>query len=229
MSRPLFTIIMRTCRRPTGSERSLQSVLAQTCRDWEALFLLDKSYNHHEGNILWANSQFYYHRDKPAGHYCIALDDDGIFPNKDFLGKVRAAIYGTGFPECVLVRCVSNKPGGGYHNLPSKKVWRLDWDSGERPNSWYGNGYNWVVRKDIFSAFVGSYCKPRGGDWFFMTSLIQGGVDFVKCDVFGGKSLSRGRGEKFEHNVPDNWFEAFAKKYGIVKINEEEWRLNGKA
>lgn len=226
-TKPLFTIIARTCRRPAGSERMIKSVLRQTCKDWEILFLVDKAGSHPEGNVLWANSQFYHNRQAPSGHYCLALDDDGVLPERDFLATVKQAILETDFPECVLVRSVTTKPGGGYHKLPSRKVWTLDWDAGERPDFWYGHGYNWVIRQDIFAAFVGAYCKPRGGDWYFMTALIEAGVDFVKCPTFGGKSISRGRGEKFEKGIPSDWFEKLAQKYGLVKTSDLEYRLYG--
>lgn len=224
--KPLFTIIMRTCRRPNGLTRSLLSLLAQDCKNWEALFLVDRSGGHPEGNVLWANSQFYHNRYAPRGCYCLALDDDGIFPHTDFLSTVEDCITANDMPECVLVRSVTTKPGGGYHKLPNRKVWGLDWDSGERPEFWYGHGYNWACRADVFASFAGAYCKPRGGDWYFMTALINGGVDFVKCNVFGGKSMSRGRGERFER-AKEDWFERVAMRFGIERESDNIWRLDG--
>lgn len=61
-----------------------------------------------------------------------------------------------------------------------------------------------------------------------MTSLIEGGVDFVRCAVFGGKSMSRGRGTAFE-NAPSDWFAKVAKKYRMTKTDKDVWRMHGQA
>lgn len=223
-----FNVITRVCRRPFGLRRAVLSVKAQSCRDWEQFFIVDDSGKDHPGgNVLWANAQFYHHRERINSRYVVLLDDDGEMINDGFLEIVKRKAIAEDLPEAILIRSVSPKKGGGYHKLPSEEVWRLKWDMGERPAFWYGHGYNWVVRADVFKALVHYYIKPRGGDWYFTTSMIRAGVTFVKCNVIGMRSVSRGKGVVFEDAKP-GWFRGAAKELGIKRYARGDWRLKVK-
>lgn len=205
----------------------MQSVINQTCNDCEQVLLIDKSGNHPEGNVLWANTQFSKCLDKIDGIYVMALDDDGRFIRKNHLEKVKNHILESDFPEVVLVRShtIKNIATNEYHYLPPDDVWNLDWDNGERPQSWCGNGYNWVVREDVFRAMAKNYSHAPGGDWHFMTSLIVSGAFFSKCDSVGGESMSRGKGKKFEDCYGDYWIKALSRRFGLKCVSEDDWRL----
>lgn len=224
---PFFTIITRTHKRPGGLRRATNSVLAQTCKDWEQLFIYDPIGIHPEGNVLWANAQFAEHADKTRGKYILALDDDGEYQRRKFLQIVKRKAVAEFLPDCLLVRSISPRKkadGGGYHRLPSDDVWDIEWEMGERPDFWYGHGYNWCCHEDIFKRYVNAYIKPRGGDWHFMTALIRSGIDFVRCDVVGGHSISRGKGVRFE-NATSDWFDVFKGEYKLQHVKDKVWRL----
>lgn len=216
--RPFFTIILRTCRRPAGLERAVKSVRAQHYGNWEILILADEVGQHKGGNILWANQQFDRHKEKIDGRYVLALDDDGEFKYRDFLSRVYARILEADYPECVLVRSLSPNKQFNYVKLPAEPVWRVDWEAGQRPAFWIGHGYNWVVREDIFKSFAKAYSRNNGGDWHFMTAMINGGVDFCKCEAIGAMTMGRGYGIKFE-GCQGTWLAEMIKKLGMVNCN----------
>lgn len=226
MYNPFFTIITRTFCRPSKLAIGVQSIINQTCKDVEQILLIDKSGNHPEGNVLWANRQFAMCYDRIDGIYVIALDDDGVFVDNRHLDRVKQCAIENDFPEAILVKSYTLKNhNGDYHYLPSSDVWNCDWDLYERPIKWYGNGSNWVVRFDVFNAMATNYAKAPGGDWYFMTSLIESGISFVKCDSVGIKSMQRGKGKDFEECYGDYWIKALSRRFGLKQINPDDWRL----
>jgi glycosyltransferase involved in cell wall biosynthesis len=232
MSNPLLTIITRTCKRPRGLARAVKSVLAQTCKDWEQIFIVDKIGRHEEGNIPWANRQFAVHAGRVDGDYVFPLDDDGMLIDTGFVKALQIAVAAWNGPEAFLVKTLSPSKvnGAGVRLLPEDDIWHIDWESGERPSRWSGNGYCLVTRVDIWKARVEAYYKhdePTGGDWHFCTSLIESGCQFVRLDICASRSLSRGKGRKFETICPPDWFEKTAAALGIKEVAKGDWRLRG--
>lgn len=228
-AKPFFSIVTRVFKRPDGVRRSTDSVIMQTFKDWEHVFLVDRVGKHLGGNVLWANKQFDVHSNKLSGNYILALDDDGEFARRDFLAAVYKTAIREDMPECILVHSISPNKTGSHHILPRQDVWDVNWEMGERPCFWYGHGYNWCVRRDIFCAMAHAYAEKRGGDWHFMTALIRTGVTFVRCNIVGGHSLSRGHGRVFEEQASNGWFYHFRKEYGLEKVAKNVWRLLGGA
>lgn len=225
MSRPLLSIVTRTCRRPTGLARTIESVLAQTSGAFEQVFLVDESGNHPQGNIAWANGQFYRNRMAVRGRYVMALDDDGILVDARFVE--RLAEHVSAKPTvAVLLRCASLDADGKVVYLPPAHIWGLDWEHGQRPGRWAGNGYNWAVKLDVWRKCVLAYMgHNRGGDWHFATGLIQSGATVSRLEgCVGGKSLGRGKGEVFETCEP-GWFLSVARKYGMEQVKPNVWRM----
>lgn len=227
INRPFFSIVTRVYKRPRGVRRSVKSVIMQTFNSWENVFLVDRTGKHECGNVLWANKQFDVHSDKLSGNYILALDDDGEFTDSGFFSSVYRTAIDEDMPECILVHSISPNKRRCFHTLPRKDVWETNWEIGDRPPFWYGHGYNWCVRRDIFCAMAHTYAKDLGGDWHFMTSLIRTGVTFVRCDVIGARSLSRGRGVVFEEEASEDWFSSFRNEYNLSKVSDDVWRLLG--
>jgi len=225
-----LTIVTRTCRRPRGLERTVRSVLAQTSRDWEQIFIVDKIGRHPEGNIPWANRQFAVNAGRVDGDYVFPLDDDGVLIDDGFveaLGKAASAWNG---PEVFLVQTLSPaKINDAYARvLPEPDIWSLNWEAGARPSRWSGNGYCFVTRVDVWHAHVEAYYQHdeiTGGDWHYGTSLIENGCQFVRLGVCASRSMSRGRGRKFETICPPDWFERVAVRLGIAQVAPGDWRL----
>jgi len=230
--RSLLTIITRTCKRPQGLARAVKSVLAQTCKDWEQIFIVDKIGRHEGGNIPWANRQFSVNAHRVDGDYVFPLDDDGMFIDDEFVGALKKTITAWNGPEVVLIQTLSPSKANGScaRILPEPPIWSIDWESGKRPSAWSGNGYCLVTRADIWKARIEAYYQHNevtGGDWHFCTSLIEGGCQFVKLDVCATRSMSRGRGRKFETICPPDWFERTAAALGIKEVAPGDWRLRG--
>jgi hypothetical protein len=206
--------------------------MAQTCGDWEQVFIVDKIGRHAEGNVLWANRQFEANAHRVDGDYVFPLDDDGMMIDDSFVDRLRVAVVAWSGPEVFLVQTLSpsKASGGGIRLLPEPAMWNLDWEGGQRPDRWSGNGYCLVTRSDIWKATVGAYHRhgePTGGDWHFMTALINSGCQFVRLDVCATRSMSRGKGRKFESACPPDWFERTAARLGIAQVAPGDWRLMG--
>lgn len=223
--KPFLSIITRTCKRPRGLSRTIQSVLRQIDRDIEQVFVVDRLGAHPEGNILWANKQFASNANRAIGQYTMALDDDGILYDTNLVARLKAIAHDEAMPEVFLVQAICPAPGGGFHTLPYRGDW-LRWDSG-LPEKWSGNGYCTIARTDIWKKHVHNYQYAPGGDWHYNQSLIDARRRFVKVPIIAAKSMSRGKGIRFEA-CPDNWFELVARGYGIENVGDsdkEDWRL----
>lgn len=230
MTRPLLTIITRTCRRPQGLYRTIRSVLAQTCKDWQQIFIVDKIGRHEEGNILWANKQFEANAHRVDGEYVFPLDDDGILIDTEFVCELGRVANEWNRPEAVLVKTITLGAEWRTVTLPRPEIWDLDWEAGKRPKAWAGNGYCIVTRADIWRANVEAYHlhgMKSGGDWHYCTSLIESGCQFVRLDLVAARSLSRGRGRKFESTCTPDWFDRIVVTFGIQSVGKDDWRLVG--
>jgi glycosyltransferase involved in cell wall biosynthesis len=226
MTRPFLSVITRTHYRPTGLREAISSLVIQTCQDAEQVFIIDHNGNHPEGNIKWANGQFETHKDRADGLYIFPLDDDGEIIAPDFIETAKRIAYDNDLPDVLLVKSLTLSPSGSLYTLPL--VWNFDWELGERPPRWSGHGYNVIVRHDWYKSFVPFYNQSKGGDWHFVTSLINHGATFVRLPhrFIACSSLSRGKGKRFQSGKRDpNWFSKIARHFGIIDLGNNDWRL----
>jgi len=225
--RPFLTIFTRACKRPKMLSGLICQIMKQSDWDIEQIFCVDKSGNHPEGNVLWANNQIPKNKHRIDGEYVFFQDDDGtlIFPY--FVEELKAIVRTEQYPAVVLVRSMcATKEIGTMHFLPLPDVWNVEWEKGERPDRWAGHGYNYVVRADYWETHIGAYTgKTHGGDCHFGTALINDReVHIVRLDRVISVTLQRGKGQKFEDCGP-GWWERIAKEFGIENLGNEDWRL----
>jgi len=202
--------------------------------DWsvEHVFCVDRSGNHPEGNVLWANNQIPRNKHRVDGEYVYFMDDDSalIFPY--FVEELEATVEAEQYPAVVLVRSMcATKEIGSMHFLPLPDVWNVNWREGERPRRWAGHGLDYIVRADYWKRHIGAYTgKARGGDAHFGTALINDrAARIVRLDRVISVTLQRGKGEKFEECEP-GWWERIAREFGIENLGgdtpeTEDWRL----
>jgi len=227
---PFLTIFTRTCKRPVMLSDLIRWILKQSDQDIEQIFCVDRSGNHPEGNVLWANNQIPKHASRVDGEYVYFQDDDKamIFPY--FVAELKALVKAEHLPEVVLVRSMcATKEIGSMHFLPLPDVWNVEWEKGKRPGRWAGHALDYVVRADYWKKHIGAYIgKTCGGDCHFGTALISDRqARIVRLDRVVSVSLQRGKGQKFEQCQP-GWFERVAKEFGIENLgtaDKEDWRL----
>ena len=225
MSNPFLSIVTRCCQRPVKLARNIKSVAAQKCHDLEQVFLVDRE----RRGLLYANQQFERHVDAPRGQYIYHLDDDGFLPNSQFVTAVKALAVKANYPDVILVRVAGGRTG--HKLLPPPEVWGLNWERGERPAFWIGCGYCFAVKSEVWQANVWRYHHDQGktwktgGDWKFMTGLIQLGVGVVRLD-----SNRRGgdgqRGRCAVEKCKPGWFERVVETYNMERVGEDVWRID---
>jgi hypothetical protein len=200
--------------------------MAQTRRDWEQVFIVDDTGGHHVGgNLAWANTQLYVNRMRPVGEYVFLLDDDGVLVSPRFTEYLRRFALDRDFPEVVLLKSLSLDSKNKVVELPVRDIWDLDWELGERPPRWSGNGYCVCARRDVFRAGIAGYWGvPRGGDWYYAQRMIEMGCGFSKLDMISARSTLIGKGRVFEKCEP-GWWGEFAKRGGITETAPGDWRL----
>lgn len=230
--KPFLTIFTRACRRPAMLSELIRWIMKQSDQDIEQIFCVDRSGNHPEGNILWANNQIPKNAHRIEGEYVFFQDDDKamIFPY--FVEELKAVVEDEHHPEVVLVRSMcATKEVGSMHFLPLPDVWNVNWREGERPTRWAGHALDYVVRADYWKHHIGAYTgKTHGGDCHFGTALISDRkAHIVRLDRVISVTLQRGKGQKFEKCRP-GWWDRVAREFSIENLGgntpeTEDWRL----
>jgi hypothetical protein len=109
----------------------------------------------------------------------------------------------------------------------------LDWENGERPGYWIGSGYCFIVKQELWAAQAWRYYHGQGtdwtsgGDWHFMTGLIDLNVRIVRLNMEGATGV-RARARAFERPT-NNWFGSIIKRYHLEEITTDVWRLTGES
>lgn len=203
----------------------IESILKQTDRDIEQIFVPDRAGGKHpEGPILWANNQIPKNIHRVDGRYVYFLDDDKLLLREDFVEKLKETARKHNNPHVILVQSIcGTKEVGSVHVLPN--VWDYDWEKGKRPAKWSGHALNYIVRADYWKRKVGAYTgKKRGGDAHFGQALISGKAKIIRLDIIATLTMQRGKGVKFEDCGP-KWFEQVVKRFGIEHLGNDDWRL----
>lgn len=220
MTAPFLTIFTRCCDRPSALTQNIQSVKAQTCNDIEQIFAID----YKRTGMVNANRQFWRYRHIPTGQYVFHLDDDGQLQDTDFVASVKQCAEESDYPDVVLCRQIQSKPQ--WRHLPPASVWGLDWDNGERPKKWIGSGYCYVVKTELWRPNTTRYFPGEdehwrtGGDWHFMTALLELNVAVKKVNAIS--AIGSRSGGKFE-SVRKGWFESVALQFDLEQRERYLW------
>jgi len=224
---PQFTVVTRCYKRPQALTRCIESVQAQTCHDWEQIFIVDRV----GMGLKWANQQFDACHHRVAGRYVVMLDDDGFLVDPTFLASVAQMIQRCA-PGAILVKSLDPMYVSDIQQmlLPPPEVWDLAWERGVRPSDWIGNGYNFITRANLWKARTHCYWEGMGeewfygGDWHYANSLCAADTLIVRVDSVGGGADYRGYGKTTE-DVGDGWFEQVAAQFHLVHLGDDDWRL----
>lgn len=222
-----LSVVTRACRRPKQLERNIESVRAQTDPDWEHLLLVDHTGRHEIDPILWANRQFARYAHLVSGEYVYMLDDDGYLLSADFVRDLKRRA--TADPDVILVKTDTQQTDGRRYVYPEPAIWQIDWEGGVRPQEWSGTGSCVVVKGELWQEQVAHYEHAPGGDWHFVSSLIESGATFARLNTVAIRSNGRGCGVLFE-KCGDDWFnEAYVQGLEcFARIIDEVWGHNGK-
>jgi glycosyltransferase involved in cell wall biosynthesis len=195
--------------------KALNSVLAQTCKSIEVIFIIDNQ----KRGVKWANKQFAANIHRVDGEYVYTLDDDSFLPSKQFVARLRQFARAKDNPAVIMVK--GRRPQLKPNILPKPSVW------GRRAKLRVTttNGACFVVRQDAWKKHVAAYGNRGSGDWNFLSALkSDGGLNFTWFDFVAKETQQLGRGRKFESCKPGWWGRA-VKKFKIEQVSKGDWRL----
>lgn len=222
---PFLTIFTRCCKRPIDLRKNIETVLQQSSKDWEQLFIVDPTGRHDNDPILWANTQFERYQHLVNGQYVYALDDDGFMVDPRAIQMMHLRAAERVWPEALLVKMRSYNLDQVWRVHPQDFIWDLAWEDKERPSYWVGTGFNIVTRADAWRTHLEQYQHSPGGDWTYITSLIADPeIRFARVDVIASESPGRGCGVIMEKCKPD-WFTEIASQLELEQLEENAWRL----
>jgi len=215
MTGPFLTVVTRCCRRPKMLAENIASVKAQTCHDVEQVFIVDRE----RKGIQAADRALNENKHRVAGQYVYILDDDCMLLDPDFVASVRKVVEAEA-PDVVMVK--SRRPPGKPSMqpiVPTKAVW------GGKPRHGSTNCLCYVIRAELWKEYIYMFGKkPWGGDWWFLEAVLKTKPSMYWLDRIVADCRQLGRGKIFEQ-VKLGWFERVAKKQGVAKLGQDDWRL----
>lgn len=209
---PFLTIVTRCCKRPKMLTANIESVLSQTDRDVEQIFIVD--YN--QAGVRRANISLAQNRGRISGDYVYILDDDTRLEDKNFVAKIRC-IARTG-PDVIMVK--SRRPQFAPHILPKPFVWNCP----ERLALTSTNCLCYVVKRQVWLDHIEAFGAPAAGDWWFLERLRNRGATFAWIDLVVAETQQLGRGKLFEKCGRD-WFQRVAREFELTEVAPGDWRL----
>lgn len=215
MKQPFMTFVTRCCRRPVMLTENIQSVKAQTCRDLEQIFIVDRE----RKSIQVADRALDKFKNRVDGQYVYILDDDGFLTDPDFVTSVHEVVE-VNAPDVIMVK--SKRPPGkpSYQSIvPTKAVW------GGKPRHGSTNPFCYVIRAELWKRHIYMFgVKPWGGDWWFLEDVLKTKPSVYWLDRIVADCRQLGRGKIFEQVKP-GWFERVAKAQGLTNLGQDDWRL----
>lgn len=210
-----LTFVTRACQRPKMLTENIASVKAQTCHDWEQIFIPDRE----RKSIQVADRALHENRHRVDGDYVYILDDDGMLLEPKFVESVKVAVQRTG-ADIVMVK--SRRPPGP----PSMQ------DVVPVPGAWGGNLYHgacnclcYVMRAGLWKEHIVNFgVKPWGGDWWFLSAVLATNPTLYWLDMIVADARQLGRGILFEP-VQAGWFEQVMQEQGVTNRGGDDWRL----
>ena len=152
---PFLSIITRCYKRPEMLRINRDSIVDQTDRDFEQLFVHDMIGR----GIGWANRELAtFH---PIGDYVLVLDDDDILTEPRAVEYLKEATADN--PDIVIFK--------GDHAdlgiLPSKAIW------GKRPLKGHIGSCDFISHRDIWKKHITAFGVDEGGDYAYLKALWQ--------------------------------------------------------
>lgn len=207
---PYLTLITRCCLRPEMLTKAMLSILKQSDRDCEVIFIIDRE----KHGVYWANKQFGNNIHRVHGDYVYLLDDDTTLYHSEFIKEIKRIKTS---PTFIMVKCL--RPQMSPHILPFESVWK-------KPKSLRitsTNGACFVIRSDYWKQTAHLYGERGSGDWnYFGRAHKRSGVTFEWVDIVAQEMQQLGRGVRFEE-CNKNWFEIVANRFGFTE-DDDGWR-----
>lgn len=213
MKRPFLTIVTRCCWRPVLLAANVQSVLRQTDRDIEQIFIVDQN----RRGIHWANLQLFANRDRVGGEWVYILDDDCRLIRDDFVSLVRNCASANPNAKFIVVK--SRRPQLAPRVLPKPGVWGK---RGRLPMR--ANCLCYVVRRELWREAIASFGAPAAGAGLMMEHLAKSQYGMVWLDVIVAETQQLGRGRNFE-TCRKTWWRETIDRFGIRDVGKGDWRL----
>jgi hypothetical protein len=201
---------------------NIKSVLAQTDKDIEQIFIPDSSRKVEVGK---ANAQFALNVDRVQGQYVYVLDDDTMLTNNNFVATLKRFVRKNDTPGVIMVK--SKRPQFAPKVLPKTDAW------GKRQNLRIGatNVLCYVTRSDLWKQKVHHWNVNAAGDWTFLKSLVRmKEIKFVWLPIVAAQTQQVGwmRGSNRFEQCTARWWRRTVKKFNIANIGakqDPDWRL----
>lgn len=215
MDRPFLTIVTRACNRPKALEHAVLSVVQQTCKDVEQIFIVDRE----QAGRWAADKSLNDNVDRVDGELVYILDDDCFLNNLEMVAQVKDFYERYRKPDVVMMR--SLRPQIKPHILPHAWVW----GHSEILRMSTTNCLCYAIKRDVWKEHIWNFGeKHAGGDWHFLESVRDSGASFGWMDIQVAQTGQIGSGIKFEAVAP-GWFERVVQKYRVEEIAPDDWRL----
>jgi len=194
MARPFLTIVTGCYLRPVMLERNITSVLAQTERSWQQIFL----YGDAESGIGGFHRRLGERQSEYTGRYIYVLPDDDMLIDSGFIAGLRR-ICAEHDPDVVMVK--ADKLHLGI--LPSEQVW-----GGGKLIFGEVDLLNYIVRAEVWKQHSAAFTNQDypyhhgayAGDYSFIEDVFKSGARVYWWDRLVAKSqrISHGKPEGAE-------------------------------
>lgn len=153
-----LSVVTRCYKRPKMLARNKASLEAQTCQDYEHVFLVDEvGVGIAEANRRLTEAQV-------SGEYVYVLDDDDEISDPNFINDLQA-IARQHAPDVIMVRSENGELG----ILPA--VWN------KRLIKDHVDMLNFVVKADVFRQHAHAFANGSiGGDFTFINDVFEHGI-----------------------------------------------------
>jgi len=215
MVEPFVTFLTRACCRPEMLGKCIDSVLQQTDKDWEQVFILDTE----RRGLVWANNALPNNRDRVHGQWVFHLDDDCRLIMPSFIARVKKHLEQ--HPDSQVIMLKSRREQFRPHILPHESAW-------EHPEHlrMRANGMCHITRRDIWCSCIDAYRGGGAGANRFLQEILHYEPKPILSwlDIIASETQQIGNGVKFEQ-CKANWWTQTAKKYKIREVAPQDWRL----
>jgi len=150
-----FLSIVTRCHpnRPGFLAENEASVAAQTCNDYEHIFIVDD-----EGRgVAWANWAL--QLAQPAGDYVLVLDDDDKLTDPEAIAKLKEATADN--PDLVIFKADHD----GLGILPSPLIW------GRAILRGHIGSCDFITSREQWYQHIHHFAQPECGDFSFLNAL----------------------------------------------------------
>jgi len=202
--------------------RNIESVRAQTSKDWEQLFIVDSK---GDNGIPWANEQLSRFKSYIQGEWVFILDDDCRLTDFEFVSSVRDALV----PRADMVMVRTRRPQLKPSLLPPDGKWGMEnREKLEKHEGIHVNCLTYVVRRGLWLNTIHEF-KGHSGARTFFQAVMRVKPHIVWLDRVMSTTQQLGRGKNFEECEP-RWFDRIAKEYDLKKVVpiHQVWKATGR-